>query len=284
MNAREFLFQCLQRRVPLPGMTWLRERSHQGWEKGIDDTFFMAFSQAIRYTGKKALEATTDEKAASEAFHPGWDLHDWTQADAARAILLLSLPEGNTTVASLLSLHRSADLGENLSLLRSLFLLKDAKGLLPIAREAVRSNIRDLFAALSQHNPYPAAYLDENAWNQMVVKCFFVDLPLYSILGLEKRNNQPLAKMIVDLWQERHAAHRFLSPEAWRCVGPFADEAILKVLRLLLEGEPAQRNAAALALWAAPQKSGQAILNAKFPEALLALKNQTLTWENFQND
>jgi hypothetical protein len=104
------------------------------------------------------------------------------------------------------------------ALTRALFVLPDARALLHIAREAIRSNMRDVFAALSQRNPYPSEHCDDIAWNQMVVKCLFVDLPLGSIYGLKTRKNAELSRIILDLARERKAAHRPLAPEAWLCV------------------------------------------------------------------
>jgi hypothetical protein len=181
-------------------------------------SFYPAFGQALRHAGRDLLAPDPSERAQAEALHAGWDLSDWTRADTARAALLLALPPGPKAVEAVLSLHQSADLGEHVSLARALFLPADAPALLHVAREAIRSNMRDVFAALSQRNPYPADHCDETAWNQMVVKCLFVDLPLGTLVGLDRRANAALSRMILDLARERRAAGRPLNPEAWRCV------------------------------------------------------------------
>jgi hypothetical protein len=222
MNSQNLLRPWLQRRLAPDAFAWLQDGCGKIATGATDKIFFLAFSQAVRHTGKDLLRLDAAEQAQAWEVHPGWDLSDWTLDQAARAALLLSLPPGAKTVQLILALQQSADLGEHLALTRALFLLPDAKALLHIAREAIRSNMRDVFAAISQRNPYPAEHCDDIAWNQMVVKCLFVDLPLRTIHGLDQRVNAELARILVDLAKERRAAHRPLSPEAWRCVAPFA--------------------------------------------------------------
>ena len=224
MNAQNLLLHWLDRRLEPATQTWLQERCAQLSSGASDKILYQAFGQALRYAGKAPLALDSAEQAQAFAFHPGWDLRDWTCSQAARAAILLSLPENPKTVEVVLSLFQTADLGEHVAIARSLFLLPDAKELLHIAREAIRSNMRDVFAAISQYNPYPAEHCDEIAWNQMVVKCLFVDLPLRSIYGLDARANTELSRILMGLARERHAAKRPFSPEAWRCMAPFANE------------------------------------------------------------
>ncbi len=224
MKSQNFLLHCLERRLEPAAQTWLRERCVQLSSGSSDKTLYQAFGQALRYAGKASLALDAAEQAEAFAIHPGWDLRDWTCDQAARAAILLSLPESPKTVEVVLSLFQTADLGEHLALARSLFLLPDPKSLMHIAREAIRSNMRDVFEAISQYNPYPAEHCDEIAWNQMVVKCLFVDLPLRSIYGLDQRANSELSRILMGLARERYAAKRTLSPEAWRCASPYLNE------------------------------------------------------------
>ena len=237
MKTQDLLLHWLESRLkPVEG-SWLRERCIQLFQGVPEKIFYQAFGQALRYTGKAPLALDATEQAEAFAIHPGWDLRDWTCDQAARAAILLSLPQDSKTIEVVLSLFQTADLGEHLALARSLFLLPDAKALLHIAREAIRSNMRDVFEAISQYNPYPAEHCDEIAWNQMVVKCLFVDLPLRSIYGLDQRANAELSRILIGLARERRAAKRTLSPEAWRCVAPFVNEKEAAEFKSLLENE-----------------------------------------------
>jgi hypothetical protein len=94
----------------------------------------------------------------------------------------------------------------------------------------------------------------EEAWNQMVVKAFFMGSTLWPIQGLDERANPRLARMLVGLAQERWAAQRPVSGEVWRCVAPHADaEGIAALTHGWTTGNDKERLAIALALQAAPQ-------------------------------
>jgi len=67
--------------------------------------------------------------------------------------------------------------------------------------------------AIACHNPYPFDHFDEDAWNQMVVKCVFNGVPIETIVGLQERRNPEAVQMLRDLVSERHAAGRPL-PDA----------------------------------------------------------------------
>ncbi len=282
MDAQEQLFAWLQVRLSPPACAWLRDRCAALARGAPEREFFLAFSQAVRHAGKNLLALNPGEQQQAAALRPGWDLRDWTADQAARAALLLALPPGSKTVAAILSLHQSADLGEHVALACALFLPADAKALIHIAREAIRSNMRDVFAAISQRNPYPAEHCDDIAWNQMVAKCLFVDLPLRTIAGLDRRANAALAAMLVDLAAERRAAHRSFSPEAWRCVAPFAKDAAIAAMEKALDGSPAERRGAALGLWAAGAGGREAVAR-KAADLRPALEAGTLNWENFDH-
>jgi len=282
MNAREILDAWLSQRLEAPALEWLRAQGARLEGGAPESAFHLAFGQVPRRLGAAA-------RAPLNAAHEGWDLRDWTVEQAARAFLLLSLPDTPESVRAVLALHQTADLGEHVALVRALFLLPFAEGVLHVAREAIRSNMGDVFRAISQRNPYPAKYFDDIAWNQMVAKCVFTDVPLRTIQGLDARANVALARMLLDLAQERKAAGRPLAVEAWRCVVPFLGEgaasdregeALVFLADLLAHGGSGAR-AAALALQNAPTPAGRLLLRAAAPELLPSLEAGTLTWENY---
>jgi hypothetical protein len=80
-----------------------------------------------------------------------------------------------------------------------------------------------VFESVAHKNPYPGETFTEEAWNQMVVKAFFIGSSLWPIQGLDQRGNPRLARMLVGLAQERWSADRPVSCELWRCVAPYAD-------------------------------------------------------------
>ena len=103
------------------------------------------------------------------------------------------------------------------------------------AAEGLRTNMSVVFESVAHRNPYPAEQLSEEAWNQMVLKALFIGSPLHPIVGLDRRANSVLARMLCDYAHERWAAGRPVSPELWRCVGPFASGPLLADLGRVLE-------------------------------------------------
>ncbi len=283
LKARDFLLRLLDARLDAGAAAWLRAQVEALAAGAPERTLHLSFGQALRRTGAAAREPlglSPAEQAEAFAIHPGWDLRDWNREQAARAALLLSMPSSPATVKGVLALFQTADLGEHVALVRALFLLPDAAALLHIAREAIRSNMGDVFRAISQRNPYPAEHFDEIAWNQMIVKCLFVELPLAPVHGLDSRANAELARMITGLARERWAAGREISPEAWRCVAPFATPGsdAEAVLADALGRSDAHRRAAALALWNAGE-AGRSAVAARAPGLVSALESGAITWE-----
>jgi hypothetical protein len=290
-TARDILLQGLESRLEPPVLEWLRAQCAQLEAGAPDRVLHLAFGQAARKAGHAALNPSGAERAAAAAHHPGWDLREWTVDLAARAALLLSLPDSAKTNAAVLGLFQTADLREHVALARTLFLMPGAAALLHIAREAIRSNMGDVFRAISQGNPYAAEHFDEIAWNQMVAKCVFTDVPLRTVYGLDARVNEALARMLLDLARERRAAGRALSPEAWRCVAPFAGfergDEVLEFLDAALAKPAApgapdpERRGAALALRAMAGERAAALLASRAPELAAAVSTGSLTWDNY---
>ena len=284
MTQQELLLSWLDRRLEAGVGAWLREQCASIAAGAPERTFHLAFGMAVRKTGTAPLAPTAAEQAEAFAAHAGWDLRDWTVDQAARAALLLALPASPATTTSIRALFQTADLGEHVALVRSLFLLPGNENLLHIAREGIRSNMGDVFFAVSQRNPYPSERFDDIAWNQMIVKCLFVDLPLWSVFGLDTRANADLARMISDLARERWAAGREISPEAWRCVAPFTEspgaDAMAEALATAFARGGRDRRGAALGAWNTGRASLRDLVRAKAPELVPSLEDGVLTWEN----
>jgi hypothetical protein len=100
----------------------------------------------------------------------------------------------------------------------------------------VRSAVKPVFEAVAHRSPYPSEFLDEPAWNQMVLKALFIGSELAPLQGLDERANPELAEVLLDYAHERWAAGRPVSPELWRCVGPFAQERALEDLERVVAG------------------------------------------------
>jgi hypothetical protein len=88
--------------------------------------------------------------------------------------------------------------------------------------------------------------------------------------------------MLFDYARERTAAHRTISPELWRCVGRFLDDAMLaEIAPRLGGGDIWDRRAIALALHDCPRPEAAALLQ-RVPHLLAELKAATLSWDTFK--
>ncbi len=182
------------------------------------------------------------------------------------------------------SMCQTADLGESISLYKGTALYPPSEILDKQIGEGLRTHIRAIFEAIAHNNPYPAAHFGELRWNHMVLKALFIDSTLYPIQGLDARANPELARILCDYAHERWAAKRAVTPELWRCVGPFASGDMLDDLQRALESpEPLSHQAAVLALCACGDPQASKIL-ANCPADIEDVANGRLTWDSVNSD
>ena len=279
-SVTQLLCCWLSPHVAKEALTWLDEKRKLIAEGANARVFFTAFSAVPRYTGKEDLELTPEIWSAIEAMLPGWYPDHWSVDQAARTLLVLTLPQDNAEqyLQTLEQVFTTADVGELVALYQALPLLPYPERLRARAAEGVRSNMTAVFNAVALQNPYPADYFDDLAWNQMVLKALFVGSPLHLIHGLDTRANSTLAQMAIDYAHERWAAKRLVSPEIWRLVAQFGDAAMLADLELVFaDPEPTQQAAAALACSQFPLPQAQTLL-ARYPDLQTSIQAGRLTW------
>lgn len=247
---------------------WISQRTDDrgaAWFRGaVDDVMHPASGRALgvaigvapRRLGKADLALPVAELARAEALRPGLDLGDWSIDQLARVALMAAshVANGAAFASRFDGFCATAEINELIALCRGLPVYPEPALIEPRAREAVRSGMKPVFEAVAHRNPYPREVFSEEAWNQMVVKAFFIGSTLWPIQGLDQRANPRLARMLVGLAQERWAAQRPVSGEVWRCVTPHADgEGIAALAHGWTTGNDKERLAIALALRTAPQ-------------------------------
>lgn len=267
-------------RTPDAAVDWLDGRLNV--VRGGDvQQLFLTFGLVPRRTGKADLALPKTELLKAEDARPGWDPSGWSVDAAARTLLVLSFPSDDSAryVETLDKLFGAGEVGELVALYQALPLLPHQEAHVARAAEGVRTNIKPVFTAIAHRNPYPAERLDEAAWNQMVLKCLFIGVPLAPVVGLDERVNVPLMRMLCDYAHERWAAGRSVSPELWRCVGPVADERALEDLaRALQQGTEAERQGAGLALASSERTEAKGLLDSA-PEVAAAVRDGGVSWE-----
>lgn len=273
----------LSRRLPPDGFAWLEQQTALiASGEGALQHLGIAIGLAPRKIGKSDLDLDAAEQNSGRALRRDLDTTGWSVDQAARVLLVLASFRGDDAAFAqgLDRVFASADIGEQIALLRGFSLFPAAALHLPHALEGVRSAMQPVFEAIAHRNPYPRELFSEAQWNQMVLKALFIGSRLAPIQGLDARRNADLARMLIDYADERRAAARPISPELWRCVAPFAGDAeVAKLTDILANGSEVEAAGAALSLAECPLPAARAALTTK-PDYAAAIDAGRLTWNH----
>lgn len=281
-KIRETIFQWLQSRLDADAIEWLDKQRRELVNGTEDWRFFTSFSAAPRHTGKEPLGLTAKEQEQAEELRSGWTPAHWSVDQLARAFLVLTIAEKDKEqfLDQLDKTFVSSDMGEAEALYQTLPILPYPEELTDRAAEGIRSNMTSVFNAVALRNPYPAEFMDQDAFNQVVLKALFVESPLYLIRGIDKRVNEKLADMLVDYAHERWAADRSVSPELWRPVGPFVedDKYIKDLKRVLDHPDEIQKQAAILALSENSSSKAKTLVE-QHENIIKRIEEENITWD-----
>jgi hypothetical protein len=175
------------------------------------DDFATAWSGAGRRLGRAPLIVGPDDRETLLAGRAPFVPAGWGTDELGRALLLLAASDGRPSgpiPALVEDLYRKGEMREQQALMRVLAYLPEPAALAALAAEAVRGNVTSVLEALACQNPFPAAFMDGPAFNQLVMKAVFNGLPLATILGLRERLDAELARMLRAFASERRAAGR----------------------------------------------------------------------------
>lgn len=241
---------------------------------------YFAFGKIIRVTGKGNLDYSDSELQEADSIRANW-VPPPSLDRAARLLLLLQIDSSDEAsyLSILETLFSSGDVSELVSLYGALSVLPLPEKLITRCAEGSRTNMGEVFEAVANNNPFPADYISEEAFNQMVLKCLFVGKPLYKVVNLNKRLNKHLSVMALDYAHERWAASRKVNPELWQLVVPYLQEENIKdIQRLAGSDDEFEKQAAALVC------SQSQITNAKEISVLSNYKQKVesgeLNWHN----
>ncbi len=204
------LEDALNARARPEGLEWLREARAA---VAADPTAIRTkFPMVGRKVGRAPLEADADPD----------DVHAWTIDDAARTLLLLAL--GEHAEAELAELYRYGDAAERRGLLRALPYLDIGDRGLGLTDDAIRTNDTRLIAAAL--GPYATQHLPDAGYDQAVLKCVFVGVPITGLDGIPARVTPDGARMLAAFVHERVAAGRDVPAEVWTVIDkyPHAEE------------------------------------------------------------
>ena len=275
----DLLTELSTSRLDSTAIAWVLDRQ-KVIRSGDRKALYLAFGLTPRKVGKADLEPTSDELWTVASARPGWNARGWSVDQAVRTLFLLSFPSQDPVsyVMTLNQLFGTGEVGELVAMYQALPLLPHPSAHVLRAAEGIRTNIKAVFCAVAHQNPYPAEQFSEDQWNQMVLKCQFIDVPVSPIMGLDRRANERLSLMVMDFIHERRAAKRTVAPDLWRCVSRFANTAALAELRIVLTtGSTIEQQAAALALADCPDPEAKQILSFA-PELAGRVAKGTIAW------
>ena len=206
---------------------------------------------ASRHVRLRAWTWSPDEIASAWDLLEGWNPERSTPLETARAVLVLARGDlaEESGARALEEAFRDADVGELCALYKTIALLPGPERFVARAAEGCRTSMRAVFEAVACDSPFPARRFDDVAWRQMVIKCLFVEAPLARVHGLDRRLDPELARMALDLADERRSAGRAVNHELWMCLGRHGGERGVDALEREIAGAHAPgRRAAAIAL------------------------------------
>ncbi|HCS51497.1 EboA domain-containing protein [uncultured Rubinisphaera sp.] len=272
--------------------SWITARCDEATKNWIDASceligqnqlpqLYLRFGLVSRKVPKRNLELSADELSNAQNARTNWRPQNWSLIEAVRSLFVLSLPASNADeyVKVLDRLFGAGEVSELVALYQALPLYPFPEAHVNRAAEGIRTNMRSVFCAVAHDNPYPADQLPEGLWNQMVLKCLFVEVSLFPVIGLEARNNAALSQMLSDYAHERWAASRTVHPELWRCVDVDVYEpAIEDLSRVLKTGNDVESAAAGLALTGKKSPAAAELLSLQ-PELKEKIEQEQISWK-----
>jgi hypothetical protein len=193
------------------------ERIRPWWVESIRDPsdperFLATFAGAGRRLGTASVALTESERSQLQGSEFAGLIRDGLPlAELGRIALLqkaLDAVPHDRHEKLVDDVYRLGGHEEKIAVLRALSVLPDSERFIKIAADGVRTNAVEILAAIANDNPYPARHFSFDAFNQLVMKVVFNNLPLSKVVGLAARTNAELARMARDFADERRAAAR----------------------------------------------------------------------------
>lgn len=223
------LSAALEERAKPEGLEWLRETSAA---VAADPAVLRSkFAMVGRKVGRDPLDPADDPA----------DVWAWTIDDAARVLLLQAA--GERAEAELAELYRFGDAAERRGVLRALPYLDLGDRGLGLVDDAIRTNDTRLIAAAL--GPYATQHLSDAQYDQAILKCVFVGVPITGLDGIPERVTPDGARMLAAFVHERVAAGRDLPPEVWTVIDRYPDADEIAAIEAELQSPFEDRRAAA---------------------------------------
>lgn len=216
----ELFLRLIKRNLKPEAFDWLQDKVNLVLREDRSVQLHLCFAHLPRMASRDLVVPDPDENQEISRLLPGYSLEGWTLDKLCRVWLLTQLPSDDKEnyLKKINSLFATAEMNEQVALYSALPLYAYPEEWISRCEEGIRSNIGTVLEAIMYRNPYPAAFLAQQAWNQLVLKAFFTEKEVQLIVGLKERMNDALALTLQDYVQERLAAHRTVVPEIYELI------------------------------------------------------------------
>ncbi|TDQ06700.1 EboA domain-containing protein [Pedobacter metabolipauper] len=219
-SLRGLFLQIIQRNLTPEAFAWLETKA--GLVKAEEGSMQLSltFAHLPRLAAKKPVSVETAENEQIDQLLPGFSITGWTTDKLCRVWILMQVPDTDPVnyLKKINGLFAAAEMNEQVALYSALPLLSYPQEWIARCEDGIRSNIGTVLEAIMYHNPYPAAYLPQPSWNQLVLKAFFTEKDVNKIIGFKERANAALTATLQDYVQERLAAQRSVHPEIYKLI------------------------------------------------------------------
>jgi hypothetical protein len=219
---------CLNELKDEKTKSWLDQKLHS---IKTDQDFFISFALINKKIPRGHLQLSLSQLQIIQLKYPEFNIENWTLDQLCRFSLLMYYPL--LSVESLTKLISVADTREQISIFKSIPYLENASHFAPIVVNGIRTNIVDVFDAITLKNPYPASYFSQDEWNQMILKAVFMERPIYQIKDIDQRKNEKLAHILFDY-----------ARELWRMISGYITEKLfVEMIKKMAEGNAQDQKA-----------------------------------------
>jgi hypothetical protein len=211
LNELDTIFlSIIKKHLSEDAFEWLENKASDVRAEEKSLALNQAFSQMPKHAGKHSIEVAKEHLDQLAELVPGFSLESWSIDRLARVWLLMqvSSADKDTYLKKINGLFTASEMNEQVALYSALPFYAYPEEWIAKAENGIRSNIGSVLEAIMYHNPFPAAYLSENSFNQLVLKAFFTEKDVTKITGLYSRVNKALQDTLSDYVAERTAAHR----------------------------------------------------------------------------
>ena len=277
MNLSELIKEyCLNQIQNENIKTWLDQKLQM---IKSDQEFFISFALVNKKIPRDLVQPTLEQVKNFHRINSEFTIENWTLDQLCRLSLLINYPLLN--LQNLTKLISVADTQEQITIYKSIFYLKNASQYTPLVVDGIRTNIIDIFDAITLKNLYPAKYFSQDQWNQMVLKAIFMERPVYQIEGIDHRKNEKLAIILFDYARERWAASRRVTPELWRMMlGYLTIDQFLEMKKQMGESIKPHQEAMLKLIKESNLNNSQQWLNMQSVQ----LENKNISWEKIGTD